>query len=225
MIGPIAINRINFGVQYLTMNKLACKFESLGTNCEIGLIQRYLGYEGLNLFKWTSIGGDKLLKVLENQIKDYDLIDDHSLVVNSSSQYDLVNHRYSTETHTFINYDASLTNQKEQLLLKMMTRQKFLIRKFLDEIKENDKIYTFKSVKTLHPSNVLKIREALLNLGSSKLFIVQPLEDLKENEFHFEIKDQIAFGFIGGSVFSPDYVNWPLLLKVAHSHFFGSSLN
>jgi len=180
-----------------------------------------MGYEGLNLFKWSSIAGDKLLAVLESGLEDYDRLSDHILVLNTSGEYDLINEKYNVETHTFVKSDQSNSSFEAQLLRKMVARQSLLKRKFLSEISKGaGKCYVFRSVKEMHPNNIKQISDALFNLGASKFLLVQPYETLAKEQLVFEVKNQIAFGRVEGSVFNVDYASWRTLLNSACEYFF-----
>jgi len=49
----------------LSAQELMYRFESLGDNCEFGLVQRRCGAEPLGLFRFASIGTEQVARALE----------------------------------------------------------------------------------------------------------------------------------------------------------------
>jgi hypothetical protein len=50
----------------MTDNELLPVFESLGDNCEFGLVQSSLGVKQLRLFRFNSVATDALIHEIEN---------------------------------------------------------------------------------------------------------------------------------------------------------------
>ena len=54
----------------LTPGELTMRFESLGSNCEFGLVQRNFGAEPLSLLRWSNLTPTSLCAMLETRFDD-----------------------------------------------------------------------------------------------------------------------------------------------------------
>jgi hypothetical protein len=156
----------------LPRDQLIMRFESLGDNCEFGLVQRKTGAEPLGLLRFSYIELRQLLRGLHcgfDGLGDPDTTNvtaqgnDREIVVRESV-YQMTYHTFQYETQ--IDLD---TVQRQQT-----TRLHFLKRKLLEDVGAGEKIFVLKRVPPLRPEEVLPIYAILNELGRNTLLWMLP---------------------------------------------------
>jgi hypothetical protein len=156
----------------LPRDQLIMRFESLGDNCEFGLVQRKMGAEPLGLLRFSYIELRNLLRGLHcgfDGLGDPDTTNvsvqgsDREIVVRESA-YDMTYHTFQYESQ--IDLDTAHRQQA--------TRLNFLKRKLLEDIGAGEKIFVLKRVPPLRPEEVLPIYAMLNELGRNWLLWVLP---------------------------------------------------
>lgn len=121
---------------------LVQQFESLGENCEFGLVQRYVRAEPLGLFRFNFLHRAALIDMLDTELRDVDRPEDIEVRrANSAEDAELYvhNRRYKYNYHTF-RHDADAekvrTQQirvisflRDKLLADLRTAEKTFVRK------------------------------------------------------------------------------------------------
>jgi hypothetical protein len=156
----------------LPRDQLITRFESLGDNCEFGLVQRKLGAEPLGLLRFSYIELRLLLRGLRRgfeglgnpaTIEVWAEGNDREIVVRES-MYQMTYHTFQYETQIGLE-----TVQQQQA-----TRLNFLKRKLLEDIGAGEKIFVLKRVPPLRPEEVLPIYAILNELGRNWLLWMVP---------------------------------------------------
>ena len=152
----------------LDPRELLMQFESLGDNCEFGILQRRFGAEPLSLLRWTSIGHDLLVDALNNQLDGVGLPENTLLVVNGD--YRTRDTRYYMQMTTFI-----LPSQAtpEELLPKLCRRLQYLRTKLLDDLRAADKIFLHKAVEPLTDAQIMPLWRAVSAYGPNTLMVAR----------------------------------------------------
>jgi len=156
----------------LPPDQMIMRFESLGDNCEFGLVQRMMGAEPLGLLRFSYIELRQLLRGLHC---GFDGLGDPKTtvvgsygadkeIVISESLYGMTYHTYQYETQ--IDLD---TVHRQQV-----TRLNYLKRKLLEDVGLGEKIFVLKRSPPLRPEEVLPIYAILNELGRSWLLWMLP---------------------------------------------------
>jgi hypothetical protein len=133
--------------------ELVQRFESLGDNCEFGLLQRYAGAEPHSLFRFNFTGLAELLAGLENRFAD--LAAPGNVKLTWTDEWMVSETRYRFSYHTF-NKDKSYS---EARLEQEQTRWlRYMAEKFIEELETGERIYVRKgegpeqlaAIRTLH---------------------------------------------------------------------------
>jgi len=155
--------------------ELLSRFESLGDNCEFGLVQRCLGIEPLSLLRFSGQPLDLLVKAIDDGF--HQLENPANVEVDGSTtsgEYSLYIRPYGIHYHTFIKtheMDADALRQKQ------MSRIKLLRRLLLEGISEAAKIYVFKRNDNLSFSEMLPLFASLNRRGPATLLFARPADD------------------------------------------------
>ena len=160
----------------LTMYKLVLDFESLGFNCEFGMVQRHYHAEPLGLFRFSYTPLAGLIIALEGDFHSDNFSTQSSLVLNPATrEYELVDRLHGFEWHTWQHegqVDASALEQKE------LERLPYLIRRFYETLEDGEKILVFRDENEMtDPSIVRQLLAALRRHGDVTLLWVSVTND------------------------------------------------
>jgi hypothetical protein len=152
--------------------EMIARFESLGDNCEFGLVQRKMGAEPLGLLRFSFIELPLLLRGLRC---GFDGLGDPATVEvtaeGKDNEYVVRESVYGMTYHTFQYADQlSLDTVREQ----QATRLSFLRRKLMEDIANGEKIFVLKRFPPLRPEEILPIYTALNEIGSNWLLWMVP---------------------------------------------------
>jgi hypothetical protein len=145
-------------------------FESLGDNCEFGLVQRYFGAEPLGLLRWASIGSYELAEALSSRFAGVGDADITTLICSGSNEYVTRDQKYRMTMHTFIKCDSV---SSETLHPQLMRRLAFLGRKLIEDLSNGEKIFVFKSIRGISDAEIALIAKALQQYGKNRLLCVR----------------------------------------------------
>mgnify|MGYP005809892913 CR=1 FL=1 len=161
----------------LTLPQLALQFESLGENCEFGLVQRRCDIEPLGLLRFSSTFLRNLIRGLENGfdgLGDPEEIEPRLEGKGPKKEYMIHEGRFGLVYHTFV-YEGqrtvSLIREQES------ARLKFLRRKFLEDLETGGKLFVYKRNSTVSEEEVLPLLLALHRHGSNRLLWVVPADE------------------------------------------------
>jgi hypothetical protein len=165
------------------LNELLLKFESLGDNCEFGLVQRLGGAEPLGLLRFAGfflpveVRLQKLVAALERKFEglgDIDTINAYLAGEPGRREFMVRESAYALMYHTFI---LEGTVAPEVLRNAEVKRLGFLRRKLLEDLAAGDKIWVWRSHVTLHVDQVRPLLEVLRRLGPNTLLWIVEADD------------------------------------------------
>ncbi|HUN43731.1 MAG TPA: hypothetical protein VMU81_25840 [Acetobacteraceae bacterium] len=151
------------------------QFESLGDNCEFGLVQRRCGAEPLSLLRFSNIGLRDLVRALEMKFDGLGELDALHYWTDDSPrrEYVLRDSRYSLTFHTFL-YHGDV--DESRLLAQQAARLKLLRRKLLEDLANGEKIFVIKRNDTPQDEEILALYACLNLYGSNTLLWVVPAD-------------------------------------------------
>ncbi len=157
------------------LQTLAIKFESLGENCEFGLVQRQFDAEPLGLMRFSSTFLRNLISGLQSGFEGLGEPDDIDprLEGDSRKEYMIHEKKYGLIYHTFV-YEG----QRSVWLMREQeaARLKFLRRKFMEELEVADKIFVYKRNASVAEEEILPLFMALNERGENTLLWVVPAD-------------------------------------------------
>jgi hypothetical protein len=154
----------------LPPDQMIMRFESLGDNCEFGLVQRNLGAEPLGMLRFTFIELRDLIQGLRTRFRT--LGDPGTMDISVSDkdrEYVVRDTAFNMTFHTW-QYEHQLTIETARR--QHNTRLNFLRRKFIEDVENAEKIFVIKRVHPLRPEEVLPLYAALNELGCNWLLWV-----------------------------------------------------
>jgi hypothetical protein len=170
------------------------RFESLGENCEFGLLQRRCDAEPLGLFRLASAPYDKLLRALTQNFEglgDPDKIEIQ--VSDNGKEYLVLDRQYGFLTHAWV-----LVGEKtpEEVLNREIRRIPFLLRKLLEDLKRGEKIFVHHSMQPLDVAQAKRLSTALRRFGPNILLWVELADDEHEAGTVERIRPGLLKGYI-----------------------------
>lgn len=144
----------------LPATQFLLRFESLGDNCEFGLVQRRCGAEPLGLLRFSNITLPYLLRGIDTGFEGLGEPANLEFWLDTTGkpEYVMRDKAYGLVFHTFLHPDEVV---ESELVAQQSTRLKFLRRKLLDDLAEGEKIFVFKRNEPLLQEEMLPLLAAL----------------------------------------------------------------
>jgi hypothetical protein len=160
----------------LALPELAASFESIGDNCEFGLVQRKCDTEPLGLLRFSGSYSNDVVRGIEREFAGIgDPADIMPMLEGDEGQREFMIHerKYGLVYHTFV-YEGERT--VEVMRHQESTRLRFLQRKFIDELDAGEKIFVFRRGTQVSEAEILPLFLALNRRKSNTLLWVVPEE-------------------------------------------------
>lgn len=142
---------------------LFSRFESLGSSCEFGLLQRYWGAEPLGLLRWASTDPSGLAKMLRNRFPG--IGKPETLVVRVDRNPEGLEEYFVGDGRFFqMHAHIAPTAMSEERVRKLMSaRIQMLSGKLLDDLYDGEKIFVFKDLNSETPEDEFRRIAAALH--------------------------------------------------------------
>lgn len=153
------------------LRELMLGFESLGENCEFGLVQRRCGGEPLGLFRFASVPLPKLMAVLNARFEG--LAEAGNLRVGLSEngrEYMVHDRRFGLLYHAWV-LAGEMT--VEEIHAREARRLPLLIRKLIEDLELGEKIFVYHGMRPLTGDQASGLAVALEHYGPSALLWVE----------------------------------------------------
>ena len=152
-------------------------FQSLGDNCEFGLMQRHLGADPLHLLRFAGINLRNLLLGLNSEFDGLDDPGRLSLRMSGEpgeQEFILVHDTYGLNAHTFqyehiIDAATVLARSRQKLTLQR--------RMFLEDLEDAEKIFVLKRNDPIALAEILPVWSCLRGYGDNTLLYVVVADD------------------------------------------------
>ena len=154
-----------------------CKhFQSIGDNCEFGLAQRAMGYEGLGLFRFSSV---PLSKVVYGILSDFAGLDDSGHI--KLIRYDDDDHDYMIQhsAYKMLYHTGRKPGDAEpdELLRQQSKRLKFLGSTLLEDFEDGQQIFVIKRNSGISNEEMVSLLSAVSSKGKGTVLWVDVADD------------------------------------------------
>ena len=143
-------------------------FESLGENCEFGLVQRHFHAEPLGLLRWSAISAGSLTLALDEEFEGVGTAE-HTGLHAGVTEYSSTHDRYGMGSHTFIPIDPP---NRQAIFDKLVVRLAYLRRKLIEDLQSDDRIFVYSSEVGLTAEEVRELHRAVMRYGRNRLLVV-----------------------------------------------------
>lgn len=154
----------------MTAEHFISQFESLGDNCEFGVVQRYCGAEPVGLLRFGAPRLDALLRCLRTGFAKFGAPEHIEIRIDEGGEYLVHETRSGMVYHTWYHVGDV---DRERLLSQQIKRIAFLTRKLMEDFAEGTKIFVWKGVdKPVSEQQVGALFDALCDFGENTLLWV-----------------------------------------------------
>jgi hypothetical protein len=202
------------------VSSLVMRFESLGDNCEFGLLQRQMGTERLGLFRYAGTPrAPALIEGLQNKFHGFATPDDlkfHLL----GGEWMAVSRHYGFEFHTH-RYQTSMTEDEVRAAESVHLR--FLVRLLLEDIEDSPKIFVRRNGRwgnSAPEDGMYALYHALREIGPARLLWVTLADGGHPHGTVIRLEDGLFRGYIDtlsdyADAFRYSAASWITLLREA----------
>lgn len=194
------------------VGRLMVGFESLGDNCEFGVVQRHYGAEPLGLLRFTSTPSKLLMAALDAGFVGVGDAENTTLTT-FNGEYVTGDKRYHMSMHTFIQDNG---DDREKRFVGVCRRIRFLRDKLLQDLKDAEKIFVYSCRETVNDSEIRELWSALRRYGDNRLLFVRSGTDRNAIGSVRLLETTLVVGFIDKlSVDGPSFELWLQLCRQA----------
>ena len=147
---------------------LLLSFESIGHNCEFGLVQRRFGAEPLGLLRFNTVLYGDLVSAVVNGFARMGDPEVTELITTGNGEYFVQDRRWGLGMHTFIFREQETA---DTLYPRLCRRVAFLRDKFLADVAEGHKVLVF-TCPAISRDDLVMLHRALRVLGPVTLLHV-----------------------------------------------------
>jgi hypothetical protein len=199
-------------------SELVLKFESLGDNCELGIVQRMAGVEPLGMFRFAGAPLRHLIKALECRFEG--MADpDQIRVQPENGEYMIKLTKYDFLYHAYV----KIGEADPRALHKQQARTvAFLIRKLIDDLENPTKIMVFRQNEPLSANDLTDLRLAVAAYGPATILWVQQARPGYPPGSVAVVDDRLMVGYVRRlavreNVPDLDLDSWLVMLRKAYS--------
>jgi len=155
----------------LSSENLMLQLESLGYNCELGLVQRRCGAEPLGLLRFAGTSAPRLLEGLDFCFEGIDDPAQIRLYPSWGGETEWIgrNLRYDMHWHT---YRPVVEAEREQVVADEIKKLRFKRRRFLEVLESGEKLFVYQRPEHDSAAHVLPILNMLRSHGDNALLFV-----------------------------------------------------
>ena len=151
----------------LPLAEVMIRFESLGENCEFGLVQRKAGAEPLGLLRFSSTPLPKLLAALRARFEGLGRSDQIRVELSSNGrEYMILDQTFGLYYHAWV---LAGERPPEDVHRREIRRLPYLIRKLIEDLTEGEKIFVYRSMTPIGTTQAMKLAEAMQGYGPATL--------------------------------------------------------
>jgi hypothetical protein len=168
---PVAVDMASvMAAERMPLHDLMLKFESLGQNCEFGLVQRQCQAEPLGLLRFSSTPLPQLLEALDARFEGMGTAESTSVRVSANGrEYMVQDSRFGFVYHAWVNAGEMAA---EDVTRRELRRVPFLVRKLLEDLEAGEKTFVFKGMGAMPEEEVFPLAMAIRRYGPNTLLFV-----------------------------------------------------
>lgn len=176
----------------LSDSQLVLKFESLGDNCELGLVQRRVGVEPLGMFRFAGAPLRHLLRAMDARFE--------GMAEPTQVRVQAENGEYMIKLlkYDFIYHAHVKVGEADPVALHAQQSRTvgFLVRKLIEDLENPSKIVVFRQNEPLLASDLVDLRLALAAYGPATLLWVQAARPGHPPGSVVVVDDRLMIGFV-----------------------------
>jgi len=171
---------------------LMLKFESLGENCEFGLVQRRGGSEPLGLLRFSSTPFPKLVAALSARFEGLGQAESLKVELsNNGREYMIRDQTFGLFYHAWV---MAGEREPEEVHRRELRRLPYLTRKLIEDLTEGEKIFVYRSIIRLGETHMKRLHDTMRSYGPNTLLWME----LADAEHPAGTVERLAPGLLRG---------------------------
>jgi hypothetical protein len=167
-------NQAPAGIDREAARRIMYRFESLGENCEFGLLQRKLGAEPPGLLRFASAPIDKLIPALTARFEGMGMPDQLE-IERAAQEYMVFDKMFGIRYHAWVKLGEK---EPAAIVRDEVARLPLLIDKLREDLSAGQKIFVFHGMRPLSLQQAGALSAALYRYGPSTLLWVELADDM-----------------------------------------------
>jgi tetratricopeptide (TPR) repeat protein len=208
---------------------LMLNFESIGGNCEFGLVQRHFGAEPISLLRWTEVPATALTRMLHTRFEALGDADQSEILLVQWKEYFIIDKKFGLSFHTWVNEHEA---HPDEIFKRQAKRIRRLRDALIELLKETGKIFVYKPTKYISIELIYEIFKEFRGCGPNTLLLVQQSDQFNPAGTVREEADGLLLGYVSRlsptlinsqAVWDIPYEEWRNLCKSALNIYSGTS--
>jgi hypothetical protein len=202
----------------LSDRELVVQFESLGDNCELGLVQRMAGVDPLGLFRFASAPVRNLTRALASRFEG--MADPSQIGIEATNGEYMI----KLAKHGFLYHAQVKIGEADPVLLQRQQGRTipFLIDKLVADLENPKKVMVFRQNEELSANDLIDLRSAIADVGSATLLWVQQTRTGFPADSVVVVDDTLMIGYVTRlasreNVPDLDLRSWVSMLRKAYA--------
>jgi hypothetical protein len=168
--------------------------QSLGENCELGLVQRIGGVEPWGLFRWAATPLPNLLAALNARFDGLGAAENLAIELDGASEFQVLDRRFGFKNHSFAFQSAGA--RAEDVLKREMVRLPYMARLLIKDLEAAQKLFCFHDAGRSGRERIEVLVEALGRYGPNWLLWVRPAQRAEQVGTAERVGDRLIEGYI-----------------------------
>ncbi len=194
--------------------------QSLGANCELGMVQRHFGAEPFGLFRWASTPLPNLVRALEARFEGFGLPENLEVWMDDATEFHVIDKVFGFKNHSFAFQNKGA--KREDILRREATRLPFLKRLLIEDLECSSKLFCFHDADKSSLDKVKALAGAVNRFNLNFLLWVCSSKDSEKIGTARILAPNIIIGFVDRFEKSTDVRNpssdvWLKVIRQAHS--------
>ncbi len=144
-------------------------FQSLGDDCEFGLVQRRYGAEQLALLRWVTLSPEELTTLLDRRLEGFGDPDRTEITVAPWGELMAHDLTYGIKMHSFVQKGSV---DLARFKLNHCRRMGFLKAKLFEDLAAGEKLFVFNGGAVMGDALAAALQASLCSYGAARLLAV-----------------------------------------------------
>ena len=171
-------------------------FESLGFNCEFGLVQQHFGSEPLGLLRFARSTFEQLISAFESDFAGVGSPQYTELYLNlRGTEYYISDSRFGLVSHTF-RKPVATAQEFKKIFDEQCRKTAYLKDKLLSDLRDGEKIFLYYKYERVNDVEAFRLSKALERYGENALFCIRQAEEGHRAGTVDLLNKRVAIGYI-----------------------------
>ena len=193
--------------------------QSLGVNCELGLVQRAHAAEPLGLLRWANTPLPSLLRALEARFEGLGDPENTDIEMDSDTQFQVIDKKFGFQNYSFAFQKDGATAEK--IRERELVRVPFLARLLVEDLEQAEKLFCFHDAGRASLDDIGRLLAAMAKFGPGWLLWICPAKTTAQVGTAEMIRERLIRGYIDKfqpltDVAQPSVEAWTSALQGAH---------